>query len=299
MIHAIPKLDQPQRLDLYLSKLYPQTSRNYWKKNLDKLVKVEGKKSKKGLQVWGGESLHILKEPQIGPDYLVANQDLDLEVLYQDDFLLAFNKTSGMHCIPVQEEENNTLVNAMLARYPEQRKIEASLDCGLLQRLDTQTSGILLAARQAGIKKKYQQAQKKDQVFKSYLAWVEGQPSQSEGLIKQAIAHHPKDKSKMILVPEPEKNPKLRARPAISQWQVLKTQEQASLVRLGIFQGRRHQLRLHMASLGHPIWGDKIYGSGQGARLLLHAESIRLKHPKTGKKLFLQAQSPADFKASV
>lgn len=295
MLHQIPNLEKPQRLDHYLSQLYPKTSRNYWKKHLDGCVLLNGRKVKKGDQVFGGENLEVLQAPQLGPEFLAANPKISLKVLYEDPDLIALNKAPGLHCIPLKSSETHTLVNALLAHYPEQREVEEKLDCGLLQRLDKETSGLVLVARRKKIKEVYLKQQAAGKVFKQYLAWVEGVPAQKEGFIKSPLAHHPKNPKKMIALKDPKEAQKLKARPALTEWQLLKTQGDQSLLRLGITKGSRHQLRVHLASLGHPIVGDPLYQGPSQKRLLLHAESMSLKHPVTQKKLFLNAPIDKDF----
>ncbi|MCB1214182.1 MAG: RluA family pseudouridine synthase [Deltaproteobacteria bacterium] len=296
MLHQVPKLEKAQRLDLYLIDLYPQTSRSYWKKHLENSILLNQRKAKKGDQVRGGESVNILYEPQIGTGFLKANPHIPIEVIYEDPYLLALNKAPGLHCVPLDYEEDSSLVNGLLARYPEQREVENKLDCGLLQRLDQETSGLILVARHAKIKEAYLKQQEKYQVFKEYLAWVEGVPNQKEGIIKKPLAHDPKDPKKMLVIHDEKETKKLKVQEAISQWQLLKSQGSHSLLRIGIFKGKRHQIRVHLANLGHPILGDSLYGSKKEQRLLLHAEKIRMKHPKSQDKLYLSAPCPTDFR---
>lgn len=295
----IPKLPAPTRLDKYLIELYPFTSRNYWREHLSEHVLIDGKRPKKGQRVLGGETLRVDPQPQPERPEPLPNSDLELSILFEDEFLFAVHKPAGLPCLPADSGDRQNLLSAVVSRYPDQAHLDPETgEGGLTHRLDNGTSGILLWAKQAEVKKRLRALHREGKIRKEYQAWVHGTMDQ-DGVISHPIAHDPKNAAKMRVIASETVSSKWKARPALTQYQILKTTEKFTLLRLGLSKGVRHQIRVHLAALGHPIVGDALYGSSVEfplGRHLLHAHRLDFSHPETHQRMMLEAPLPQDFK---
>ncbi len=283
----VPKLDPPQRLDKFLIENFPNTSRQFWKGKLSEIVRINQKKVSKGLLLKGGENIALLEPlPKKNPT-LPPNPKIPLKILYQDPHLLAVEKPAGIPCHPLREKENSTIVNAVLARFPKQAKVGDSWkEAGLIYRLDNETSGVLLFARTSEALEKFRHLSQGEEMKKTYLALVEGTPPR-KGTIDLPISHHPKNKRKM------QTNPK--GRKANTEYRVLRSDPETSLIEAIIHKGSRHQIRIHFAAIGHPILGDRLYGFPL-ARHYLHAHQIEFFHPYLKKNIVITSTPPPEFK---
>ncbi|HCU24254.1 MAG TPA: RluA family pseudouridine synthase [Deltaproteobacteria bacterium] len=224
---------------------------------------------------------------------VIPNPQIPLRILYEDPYLLAVDKAPGLPCHPLRSGESQTLANAVVARFPQQAHLNPAREAGLVHRLDNDTSGVILFARDAETLQKARALSQGGQMRKIYLARVEGR-LQGRGFIDFPIAHHPKSSKKMIVAKNPAQAKKWAARDAETRYQALRLEASVTLLRVEIKVGSRHQIRVHLAALGHPLLGDKLYGAKQTAsRLYLHASEIILPHPRSGKKL--RIRSPAPF----
>jgi 23S rRNA pseudouridine1911/1915/1917 synthase len=291
----VPALSQPERLDKFLIQYFPRTSRSYWSEVLSSTVLVNGRKAQKGMFVSGGEAIELSRVPPEENPRPVPNPDLPLQILYEDERLFAVDKPAGMPCHPLKEEETGSLVNAVVARFPEQTALEPSREAGLVHRLDNDTSGVVLFARDGEALEALRRLSQSGGIAKTYLALVEGR-LEGEGVISRPIAHSPKNAKRMLaLTPDSKSRP---AKPAETAYEALEQLDGFTLVRLEIRVGQRHQIRVHLASLGHPIVGDILYGAAMvpgRTRHLLHAEELRFQHPFLGKTLEVAAPLPEDF----
>lgn len=300
----VPPLEKALRLDQFLVKHFPQSSRAYWKERLTREVRLEGRKPGKGERVQGGELLEFFRPPPTSPPRLRANPAIPIRILYEDPDLLAVEKPAGLSCYPLREEEDDTLANGLAARFPELAKsTERPLEAGLLHRLDHETSGILMVARRQETATLFDAAAKRGEIRKYYLALVEGKLA-GRGKIDFPIEHHPKNKKKMR-VWMGEAPPPKHLQAATTEFRCLRSHATASWLLLTIRRGARHQIRAHLAALGHPILGDKLYarpksdGSDQTPsppRQMLHARSVSFAHPVSGKRLRIRSEMPKDFK---
>jgi 23S rRNA pseudouridine1911/1915/1917 synthase len=291
----VPALGKPKRLDKFLTQTFPETSRAYWNKNLTQTVRVDGKKVSKGLVLTGGEKISLSKLPSLDSEPLQANSKIPLNVLFEDPDLLAIDKPAGLPCHPLNLEETNTLVSAVIAKYPEQSKLEPFLEAGLIHRIDNDTSGIVLFARNKNSLEIFKELNRKGEINKYYLAIVEGTLT-GRGKINFLIAHHPKNEQKMLVPIHEREAKRSKAREAETEYRTIKAGKQFSLVLLKIHKGARHQIRVHLATLGHPIVGDTLYGSKETApRYLLHARKIQFTSPYTHKKIMITCPLPKDF----
>ena len=216
-----------------------------------------------------------------------------LEVLYLDEDLIAVNKPSGMAIHPSHGHYADTLLNRVTAYLME---CGESTGLHVIGRLDKETSGVVVFARNqlaaAGIGRQKQQkaAGFASGTEKEYLAWVCGSPEDSEGTVNAPIGSDPDTLQWMRVCPE--------GKPAVTHYEVLQCRGGFSLLHLRLETGRTHQIRVHLAGIGHPLLGDPLYGKTCGgfSRAALHAWKLILHHPVTGEKLVIEAAVPGDFK---
>jgi 23S rRNA pseudouridine1911/1915/1917 synthase len=257
------------------------------------LVRVDGRRARKGDRVPAGAKVTVELPPEAGPP--LPELELPLEVVHEDPWLLAANKPAGWLCHPLEAGERGTLANAVAARFPE--CVGASLDPregGLCQRLDRETSGLILVARHREAWLAVRELLQGGQVEKIYLALVRGEtpdagrcdlPLSQRGTAPPRVLAEQDAKAKSV-------------RPARTRFVTLSRSSSFSLLEVWIETGVRYQIRAHLSALGFPLFGDTVYGGGETpgtlGRHLLHAWKLGLTHPGTGAKLLLQAPPPAD-----
>ena len=221
-------------------------------------------------------------------------QDIPLTILYEDGDLAVVVKPCGMVVHPAAGNEDGTLVNALLHHLDSLGGIGGELRPGIVHRLDKDTSGLLLVAKNDAAQLALSRQLQDRLMEKHYRALVEGNVREDEGRIEAAIARSKKDRKKMAVDPE--------GREAVTEWRVLERGRGVTLLDVHILTGRTHQIRVHMKHIGHPVCGDPIYGSGRGAkvsRLMLHAYSLSFTHPSTGERMTFTAELPEAFTASL
>ena len=285
-----------QRLDLVLSQLTKKTRSQIKILIDDGRVWVNTALAKAGHLVKAGERLEIFPLPPTPST--VAPQDIPLEVLFEDEHLVAINKPPGMVVHPAPGQWEGTVVNALLFRWGWQEQTHPFRP-GIVHRLDKDTSGVLLIAKNVQALERLSRAFKERQVHKTYLAVVVGRLRLTSGTIALSIGRHPVDRKKMSVRQH-------GGREAVSRYQVMAETKGLSLLCLSPETGRTHQLRVHMAAIGHPIVGDKTYGrkldtlshvplAQAFARQALHAEQIEFLHPVSGAPLCIRAPYPQDL----
>jgi 23S rRNA pseudouridine1911/1915/1917 synthase len=258
-------------------------------------VRVNGRRAHKGQTVRPGDVVEVAEVVFVPPVFR-GNTALDVPVLYEDDVLVAVNKPAGMPSHALRAEETGTLANFLLARYPETAGVGSSrLESGLLHRLDTDTSGVLLAARTATAYAALRSRFRTHRVLKEYLAVVDGRIAE-RGEIRACIAHHRNPRKMQVAASESG-----AGRPAATMYVPIACATRHTLLRVCIRTGVRHQIRVHLASIGHPITGDALYGgaasAGSPEHHLLHARSIEFEHPKTGALRRIECEAPQSFVA--
>lgn len=285
-----------QRLDRVLAHLSSAT-RSHIKLLVDEgRVRVAGECKKAGYLVRAHEAIEVLPLPEM-PATAIP-QEIPLEVLYEDASLAAINKPAGMVVHPAPGQWQGTVVNALLFRWG-RAELADSLRPGIVHRLDKDTSGVLLVAKEQRALEQLGQQFKARQVHKTYVAVVVGHFATPSGEITLPIGRHPSDRKKMSVHAR-------HGRAAVSRYQVIAEADGVTLVRLFPETGRTHQLRVHLAAIGHPLVGDKVYGvrgpqphlapaANAFPRHALHAESIRFRHPLSGVMLSVRAPYPADL----
>ena len=221
-------------------------------------------------------------------------EDIPLEVLYEDDDLAVIVKPRGMVVHPAAGHEDGTLVNALLARLSSLSGIGGELRPGIVHRLDKDTSGLMMVAKNDETQTALSEMLKDRKIEKHYLTLVEGSLKETEGRVEAPIGRSKKDRKKMAVDPE--------GREAVTEWRSVAEGRNCTLLDVHILTGRTHQIRVHMRSIHHPVCGDPLYGYEKGAAvpcLMLHAFSLRLAHPRTGRELCFRAPVPEDFRTGL
>lgn len=282
-----------QRLDQWLARQLPQYSRSRLQDWIKLgLVRIDGgAAAKASLVLRGGERIEISPAPL--PELKGASpEEIPLDILYEDDWLVAVNKPAGMTVHAGAGRHEGTLANALLGRYATLSSVNGDTRPGIVHRLDRQTSGVLLVARTDAAHRALAAQFAGRVVEKTYLALVEGLPDAASGRIEKPIGRHHLNRLKMAVSD--------RGRYAVSDWRVLQRGARHALLEVKIGTGRTHQIRVHLASIRHPVAGDRLYGA-HGApvddRFFLHAQRIRFQHPEDGRLMDLEAPLPSDLEA--
>lgn len=292
---TVPTLPAPERLDKFLIRQFPESGRNYWRTSLEASVRVNGKKASKGQLLRGGEVLELSEVPPETDAAIAANPLIPIQVLFENKHCFAIDKAAGLACHPLRRDEDKTVANAALARYPELAGLRPTREAGLVHRLDNETSGVLLFARDLESLKKLRALSRCGGMRKTYFALVEGRLTGS-GEIDLAIGHHPGNTKKMRATSDASEAKRLKARAAKTRFECLANSESLSLIKLEIDVGARHQIRVHLAAIGHPILGDRLYGAQMGpSRFFLHAAELRFPSPWAEEEICISAAPPEDF----
>jgi len=221
-------------------------------------------------------------------------QKIVLDILYEDPFFLAINKPPGLVVHPGSGNRDQTLVNGLLYHFSDLHDVGDVMRPGIVHRLDKDTSGVILVARSKRVHAKLVQEFKDRNIEKKYLTLVHGVPQAPTGRIVAPIGRHKTHRQKMAIRHH-------TGRYAVSNWQVKERFEKHSLLEVLIETGRTHQIRVHLAHLGHPVAGDRIYGSNRKnsgyPRQLLHAWKLSFKHPEDRHDMEIEAPVASDFKA--
>ena len=308
---TIPEEANGLRLDLFLAQQLGDVSRSRVQLLLEQgSVLIDGKQVKASRKVRAGESISVLGEAQLPPLRAMA-EAIPLEIVYEDGDLAVINKPAGMmvHAGSGATDDarnRGTLVNALLHHLGELSSSSGPLRPGIVHRLDKQTSGLIVVAKNDGTHSRLSSMFSRRQVRKLYLALVQGNLAEDRGTVNAAISRDAVRRTRMTTKRE-------GGRSAVSHWEVLRRIHGPygpfTLISVRIETGRTHQIRVHMASLGHPVVGDTLYGAataikGAGAlprlvlpRNFLHAAELEFAHPTTGERLTLVSNLPADLKS--
>lgn len=294
----VPALTDAIRLDQYLAGDGKVGTRSQAKALIDGgYVQVDGRVRKAGYRLRGGEILDI-RQPTTAPSGLAA-EDLPLRILYEDSDVLAVDKPAGMVVHPAPGNRSGTLVNALLHRGLVTGGGSGDRP-GIVHRLDKETSGILLVARSVHAHEALARAFRERRVRKKYLALVLGDPGPREGVLSWSIGRHPRERKRMSIHSR-------RGRVARTVYRLIESFRDVALIEVWPETGRTHQIRVHLAAMGHPVLADPLYGARKGRaypkggpgrgfpRQALHAAEIELDHPITGVPLCLAAPLAEDL----
>ena len=288
--------DAGKRLDRLLQERFPEYSRTRLQEWIrGGQVRVDDGTEKPSYVLRGGETVDV--EP-VAPAPLRAEPEaIPLDILYEDDDVVAVNKPAGMVVHAGAGCRSGTLVNALLHRFKTLSGLSGELRPGIVHRLDRYTSGVILVARHDAAHRRLAEQFAGRQVEKLYIALVHGAVKQEQGRIEKPIARDPVRRVRMTA--------RLgRGRTALTQYRVLKRFRRFTLLEVRIGTGRTHQIRVHMAGMGHPVVGDRLYGApaeveGMPAlgRYFLHARRIQFRKPSTGDPVTVEAPLPEELEA--
>ncbi|HKP93551.1 MAG TPA: RluA family pseudouridine synthase [Chthoniobacterales bacterium] len=283
-----------ERLDRFLALALPRFSRSRLQALIkDGFVTVNGNAGRPRDAVKTGDAI-ILREPEV--EKVEAQPEaIALDILFEDDDLLVLNKPAGIVMHPGAGHQQHTLVNALLAHCKNLSGIGGKERPGIVHRLDKETSGALVIAKNDATHRDLSKQFAARTMGKIYLALVAGRPLKSTGVIDKAIARHPVHRQRMSIA-------RRQGRSAKTEYRVLRSNGEISLVECTLHSGRTHQIRVHLHHLGHPVLGDKLYGgkrAGDYPRQMLHAWKLTFVHPGSGEEMTFEAPVPADFAAAT
>ncbi len=261
------------------------------------MVAVDGRSERASYRPNPGEKIVVQVLPP--PSRTVTGEDIPLNVVYEDDDVLVVDKQAGMVVHPAPGNWSGTLVNALKGRGGPLADIGGSDREGIVHRLDKETSGLLLVARTERAHRLLSAAMQRREIVRRYAVMCWGHLSADRITIEQPIARDPRDRKRMAIV--------MSGRAARTDFVRLARFDAGDLLRAHLHTGRTHQIRVHLASIGHPVAGDDTYGGGGGRRLLtlpprrhfLHAAWLRFRHPATGQVVELRSPLPEDLRRAL
>ncbi len=278
------------RLDQALARLLPAFSRSRltaWVRA--SRVTLDGRAAPARQKVWGGERIHLAPEPD--PRELAFRaEDIPLDIVYEDETLLVVNKPPGLVVHPGSGNWRGTMLNALLQHAPQLAQLPRA---GIVHRLDKDTSGLLVVAKTLPAHAALVRQLQARSVTRAYLAVVHGRVARN-GKIDAPIGRHPTARTKMAVV--------ARGKPAVTHYEVVEHLAGTTLLRCRLETGRTHQIRVHLASIKHPLIGDPVYGRKPASaapafgRQALHAERLELLHPVMRHKVGWRAELPRDMR---
>jgi 23S rRNA pseudouridine1911/1915/1917 synthase len=286
---TVPNEQTGVRLDRYLALALPQFSRS----RLQALIRagdviLQGKVVRARAMVHAGDIVRLTVPPLCEID--AKAEEIPLEILFEDDDLLVLNKPAGLVVHPGAGNQTHTLVNALLHHCANLSGIGGKQRPGIVHRLDKETSGCLVVAKNDAAHQHLSRQFAEREVKKIYLALVAGTLKRPRGTIDAAIGRHPVQRKKMAVHPT-------KGRIARTDYRMLQAGGGVSLVECAIHSGRTHQIRVHLHHIGHPVIGDSLYGKKVAApRQMLHAWKLGFTHPRTNERLFFEAPIPEDFR---
>jgi len=302
--HPVPPEAAGERLDRFLAALHPDRSRSRIQALVrEGLATVDGRPARPGERLRGGELVEIVLPPE-PPEDRIEPEPLPLEVLHEDEHLAVLVKPAGVVVHPGAGVREGTLAAAILHRWPETAGVGGPGRPGIVHRLDRGTSGVILVARTAEAHRALQEQFRERTVEKRYAGICWGRPREPSGRIELPVGRDPRSRVKMTTRAR-------GGRPAITLWRVLEEVPGFALVEARILTGRTHQVRVHLAAIGHPLAGDDVYGGRRersvadpvrrGAlraleRPALHALEIAFDHPATGRRMRFRAPWPPDLR---
>lgn len=280
-----------KRIDAYLSEKLEDMSRVTVQRLLSNgKILVNHKIVKSSYKVQEGDKIQI--EEEIPVEISLKAQNIPLEVIYEDKDFIVVNKPKGMVVHPANGNPDGTLVNAIMAMCKGSLSgIGGEIRPGIVHRLDKDTSGIIVVAKNDKAHINLSEQIKEHRVKKTYIALVRGIVKENEATINMPIGRSEKDRKKMAVTK--------KGKEAITHFRVLERYDKYTLLQVNIETGRTHQIRVHLSQIGYPIVGDEVYSNGKNEWNIkgqcLHAKSLEFTHPITGEKMYLEARLPEYF----
>jgi 23S rRNA pseudouridine1911/1915/1917 synthase len=299
---CVDKSDTGKRLDAYIHERVNNYSRSLISQLIrDKHVSVSGEARKPGYRVKSGD--HIAVEIPHAKASVFLPEPMDLSVIYEDECIIVIDKPPGLVVHPAPGHFSGTLVYGLLHHCPDLKGISGEIRPGIVHRLDKDTSGVIVCAKDGMSQLDLARQFKARIVRKEYIALVLGELKADSGKMDQPIGRHPSDRKKMSTRSK-------SSRIAETHWTIIDRFNGFSLVRVDLKTGRTHQIRVHFAAAGHPIVGDAVYSGKKTqrsalteisrlvstvTRQMLHAKSLRITHPKTREPISFEAPLPNDL----
>lgn len=284
------ELDINKRLDLFLSEKFEQMSRSYVQGLIEnESVTVNNKVKKSNYKLKFGDEISV--EVPTPVELQVEGENIPIDTIYEDSDVIVVNKPQDMVVHPAPGNYTGTLVNALLYHCKDLSGINGVIRPGIVHRIDKDTTGILVVAKNDNAHNKLAEQLKNHSMTRTYYALVEGNVKQDEGIVNAPIGRHPVDRIKMAVVKD--------GREAVTHYKVIERFGDYTLVKCNLETGRTHQIRVHMAHIGHPLVGDNVYGykkqkfnlKGQ----VLHAKELGFIHPTSGEYIHFDSELPKYF----
>ncbi len=290
---TIKKEEANQRIDHYLATKEKELSRVTIQRRIEEeKILVNGKKKKASYKIQEGDKITI--KPEKPKEIDIKAQNIPIEIIYEDKDIIVVNKPKGMVVHPANGNLDGTLVNAIMAICKDSLSgIGGEIRPGIVHRIDKDTSGILIVAKNDKAHIHLSEQIKNHEVKKNYIAIVRGIVKENQATICMPIGRSTKDRKKMAVTK--------KGKEAITHFEVIKRypKHNCTLLSIKIETGRTHQIRVHLAQIGYPIIGDGIYSNGRNEWEIkgqaLHAKSLQFKHPATEKQMYLEAKLPKYF----
>jgi 23S rRNA pseudouridine1911/1915/1917 synthase len=281
-----------KRIDKVIRDRIPGLSRTEGQRLIEaERVTVEGQPCKPAYRVESGDHVAVTLPPS-EPERPIQPEPIPLDILYEDEHLLGVNKPAGMVVHPAPGHPDGTLVNALLAYYPPIAEAGRRNRAGIVHRLDKETSGVLVVAKDEDVLRALQEQFRNRQVEKTYLALVHSRVEPPEGIVEVPIGRHPRDRQRMA--------PLADGKYARTTYHTVEFFRKHTMLRLHPYTGRTHQIRVHLSWLGYPVVGDSVYGRRSDHLLqdrhFLHAHTLSFVHPVTGEELDIVAPLPAQLR---
>ena len=283
---------QGARLDKYIVEKCPELSRTQAQKLIgDGYIKVNDRVAKAGLKLNIGDRVSIVIPPT--PPSPLAPEAIPLKIIYEDNDLLVIDKPAGLTVHPAPGHYTHTLVNAILSHFPHLADISDSLRPGIVHRLDKETSGVMLVAKNKSAQLNLSNQFKTHSVVKAYLVLVKGHLTPEQGVIEAPIGRDPRNRKRMTVV--------AKGREARTQYNVVKHIGNYTLLEVTPETGRTHQIRVHLLAIGYPVVADAMYGvkSAYLSRQFLHACRLGFKLPSSGEYAEFTSDLPPDLEQAL
>jgi len=290
----VPENEAKIRLDRFLANKLPEYSRSRLQQLVRTgFVRLNGATTRPRHLVRSGDKIELTEAPLEKIDN--QPEPIPLEVLFEDKDIIVINKPPGLVVHPGAGHRQHTLVNALLSHCPTLSGIGGKERPGIVHRLDKETSGCLVVAKNDWAHRELSRQFAERWIEKIYLALVAGKLSKAAGVIEEKIGRHPVHRQRMSVA-------SARGRPAKTDYRVVCSGDQASLVECRLYSGRTHQIRVHLHHLGHPVLGDKVYAAHLAKnfpRHMLHAWKLGFRHPCSGESKSFEAPLPDDFTTAM
>lgn len=294
IIYNIDTCDKGTRIDKFLSEKFEGKSRSYIQGLIEEeSILVNNKKVKSNYKLKENDEIKVfMKEPKV---LEVEAENIPIDIIYEDSDVIVVNKAKGMVVHPAPGNYNGTLVNALLYHCTDLSSINGVIRPGIVHRIDKDTTGILVIAKNDEAHNKLSDQLKEHSMKREYYALVEGRIKANSGTIDKPLARSKKDRLKIAIVEGGKR--------AVTHYEVIERFKNTTLVKCVLETGRTHQIRVHMSSIGYPLVGDPVYGFKKGKfrseGQMLHAKTLGFIHPRTNEYVEFTSELPENFKALI